>query len=166
MKYASTVKAFAERIAMAYPDARVKMEEADKDLFRKGVYFPSQFPAYLLWMMRELQTFDDERKVGSWMGWVAKAMDSTHCLDLVTNQECRDLMRSDKESPQWPKFLMRIGDARWFLPIWQAGPAYDLGWVKVEIAGDVLESDGHIRPITAEEKQQIREAAEEHSSGK
>ena len=100
MKYASTVKAFAERIAMAYPDARVKMEEADKDLFRRGVYLPSQFPAYLLWMMRELQTFDDERKVGSWMGWVAKAMDSTHCLDLVTNQECRDLMRSDKESPQ------------------------------------------------------------------
>ncbi len=163
--YANTVTKFTLRICAGNPDA-MPQSVAMEDLFRKEGFLKGvPLPPYLLWMMRELQTFDDEREIGSWMGWVARSME---VLGFFTNHECRDLMCSDKDSPQWPRFLMQIGDARWFLPLREAGSAYDYdsSWVEVKIVGDVLDRNGAIRPITEEEERQIREAAEEYSASK
>lgn len=70
------------------------------------------------------------------------------------------------KSPQYPQYLMLIGAQRRFLPIREAGVAYDCGFVNVEIVGDVLEEDHRVRLITDEERRKIAEIAEEWSTSK
>ncbi len=147
-QYANTVKDFTRRICFTYPDARVKLEQADMEMLLKGAYMQAHLPVHLLFMMDHLQTFGpDERKIGSWMGWVAKAMDSTPCLGLATNQECRDLMRSDKPPAEWPRFLIKAHGQRLFVPLAET--------VKGDFQSRVMDHSGLMRPPTHEELQKI-----------
>ncbi len=57
------------------------------------------------------------------------------------------------------------GNSSW-LPIQQAGVAYDNNWVPVKIGKDVIEADGSVRPITDAERAQIVDIADEYSASK
>lgn len=80
------------------------------------------------------------------------------------------MSKKDKSADQtdrpFPWYLMKIGGERKFLPISEAGVAYDSGWVNVEIVGDVLEADGTVRPITEKERARISDIADEYSASK
>jgi hypothetical protein len=67
---------------------------------------------------------------------------------------------------RFPLYLMKINEEQKFLSMQQAGVIYDSGWDKVEIVGLVLEANFSVRPITAEERNQIREIADKYSSSK
>ena len=70
-----------------------------------------------------------------------------------------------------PLYQIMIGpqpdevDEHW-LPIREAGIAYDSGWVFVRIGGLVMEGIGQRRPITDEERSQISDIADEYSASK
>ena len=64
-----------------------------------------------------------------------------------------------------PIYLMLIGGQRRWLPIRDAGIAYDSGWISISIGGFVIE-DGIERKITNEEIEKIEEIADEHSASK
>ncbi|MDP3052511.1 MAG: hypothetical protein Q8N22_00980 [bacterium] len=49
-------------------------------------------PAYLLWMMQEMQKFDDSVKAGRWIGWI---MAHAEMLGIMTNEKSRKLARMD-----------------------------------------------------------------------
>ncbi|MDD5547506.1 MAG: hypothetical protein PHN74_01205 [Candidatus Pacebacteria bacterium] len=49
-------------------------------------------PAYLLWMMKEMQKFDDSVKAGRWIGWI---MAHAEVLGIMTNKQSRRLARMD-----------------------------------------------------------------------
>ncbi len=51
-------------------------------------------PANLLWMIGEMQTFDDYGKASRWIGWMLRDIE---LLELITNEQSRVLIRSDKE---------------------------------------------------------------------
>ena len=73
----------------------------------------------------------------------------------------------EAEKPSLPRYLMRIDDKKKFLPIREAGVVFDSGWHDVEIYGLVLEGDGEtVRAITPEERDKIRDIADEYSSSK
>jgi hypothetical protein len=61
---------------------------------------------------------------------------------------------------------MNIGGRRVFLPLEDAGITYDNGFLPVEIMGMVLEDDDTVRDITDEERNKIRDIADEHSASK
>ena len=94
MKYPHTAWELSKRIYANYPDALDRLKVADKLLFLKGQYAQAEFPAYLLWMLRELQAFDDSGKAGRWLGWVMRSLE---ILNVVTLQENRDFTRIDKQ---------------------------------------------------------------------
>jgi len=98
MKYPQTVKALVGRICQSYPATQNQLEESSVDDFRKGIFKPHFLPAYLLWMLQELETFEDREKAARWLGWVMGKLDSIPVLNVVTLQENRDLIRADKES--------------------------------------------------------------------
>lgn len=95
MHYPRTVLFLCKRIIDHYPLAQDQLEAANKELFRQGFCQEVQFPAYLLWMLEELQTFTDAAKAGRWMGYVQRALGPGVNLDIVTLQENRDIVRSE-----------------------------------------------------------------------
>ena len=95
MRYPYTVAVLSERIRQHYPDAPVKLEAVNRAAFQRGDYQEGHFPAYLLWMLHELQTFEDAGQAGRWLGW---ALRSLEILKVTTLQENRDLVRADKKA--------------------------------------------------------------------
>lgn len=110
MKYPQTVKALAERICQKYPHAQNQLEKSSVDDFRKGIFKPHFLPAYLLWMLQELETFNDREKAARWLGWVMGKLDGIAVLDVVTIQENRDLIRADKQplDPHDPQVVRAV----------------------------------------------------------
>ncbi len=98
VKYPLTVKTLAECICQKFPHAQNQLEKSSIIDFRQGIFKPHFLPAYLLWMLQELEKFDDREKAGRWLGWVMAKLDGIPVLDVVTLQENRDLIRSDKDS--------------------------------------------------------------------
>ena len=49
-------------------------------------------PAYLLWMMQEMQKFDDSVKAARWIGWI---MAHAEILGIMTNKQSRRLAKMD-----------------------------------------------------------------------
>ena len=80
---------------------------------------------------------------------------------IKTVQSLRERMAEKKDL----LYLMVINGQREWKSIYQAGVAYDSGWVRVEIGGYVIEG-GKERPITTEERALIAEIADEHSANK
>ncbi|MEX0918143.1 MAG: hypothetical protein WDZ93_03230 [Candidatus Paceibacterota bacterium] len=70
------------------------------------------------------------------------------------------------EYPDYPLYQMKVEGKEKFLSIGAAGVAFDNGWVDVEIGGLVLEGPQSVRTITKEERERIREIADEHSASK
>lgn len=69
-------------------------------------------------------------------------------------------------SNDYPKYLIITNGRRQWLPLRQAGIAWDNGWAKVEMGSFVLEADGTERPITAAEQVQIQDIADDYSASK
>jgi len=61
---------------------------------------------------------------------------------------------------------MIVDDKLTYMTMRDAGIIYDSGFVKVEIDGQVLLSDFSTRPITDEERDKIREIADDCSRSK
>lgn len=70
------------------------------------------------------------------------------------------------DQPQPPLYLIIVNGNNHWLPLRQAGVAYDSGWVAVSIGGRVIEENGTERAITDQERQQIATLADEHSASK
>lgn len=49
-------------------------------------------PANLLWMIEQMQTFDNYGKASRWIGWILRDVE---ILGLITNEQSRNLIRSD-----------------------------------------------------------------------
>lgn len=75
-------------------------------------------------------------------------------------------MEEDRRPAEYPQYLMWINGERRFLSLREAGIVYDSGYDQIEIAGEVMESDGKIRSITDEERRRISEIADRVSSSK
>lgn len=76
-----------------------------------------------------------------------------------------------KKEVVFPQYLMTyiIGNGpaiEQFLPIQEAGVLFDSGLVHVIIDGRVLEANGELRQITAEERTKISDIADEYSANK
>ena len=67
---------------------------------------------------------------------------------------------------EFPLYLFKIGVELKFLTMSEAGPAFDNGFVAVEIVGYVLCEDFSVRMITAEEKREISDRADRYSESK
>jgi hypothetical protein len=65
-----------------------------------------------------------------------------------------------------PLYKMIIAEEEHWLPINDAGIAYDSGVVPVYIGGLVMEGIGQRRPITDKERAQIADIADEYSASK
>lgn len=52
-------------------------------------------PAHLLWMLDEIEDMDDLPKASRWIGYATGRCED---LELLTNQESRDLTRVDVEN--------------------------------------------------------------------
>ncbi len=96
MKYPQTVEVLSARIRQHYPNAADQLEAADKLLFKQGIYHDIQFPAYLLWMLEQLDGFEDRETAGRWLGWAGAKMDGITVLNITTLQDVRNLVRADK----------------------------------------------------------------------
>lgn len=171
MKYDVTVKELTRRIREHYPQAQDQMEQSSVRDLIQGIDRPHFLPVYILWMLKELETFEDREKAARWLGWIMGKVDGITVLHVATFQETRALVKADKErqpfkKDEYPKFLMKIGDKQFYLPVKQAGRAYDNGFVEVRIIGDVLEQDGNVRPITEKERQLLADIAEDYSASK
>ncbi|MBI4033904.1 hypothetical protein HY379_02795 [Candidatus Saccharibacteria bacterium] len=86
-------------------------------------------------------------------------------FDEVFLEKAREHGLLPAELPE-PLYKMIIADEEHWLPIKEAGVTYDSGWVPVHIGGLVMEGIGQRRPITAEERAQIAEIADEYSASK
>ena len=75
---------------------------------------------------------------------------------------------TEEARADWPKYLMLINDDRKWMPIRLAGITYDYGWADVRIGGFVREESDpdRERPITEEERRQIRQIADDYSASK
>lgn len=49
-------------------------------------------PGHLLWMLNEMQGFDDKSKASRWIGWI---LAHAEILGLMTNSISRQLIRQD-----------------------------------------------------------------------
>jgi len=68
-----------------------------------------------------------------------------------------------KKDTVFPLYLMKVGDnLQKFLPLEEAGKAFDNGFSDVEIVGPVLLEDFSVRGITPEERLRIGEFADEY----
>ena len=67
---------------------------------------------------------------------------------------------------EFPQYLMKVDGQRKFLPLYEAGIAWDSGMVKVECGRYVLERDLSVRLMTDEDRACISDAADEYSASK
>ncbi len=77
--YRHTAAFISARIAEKFPKAIPK-----EDL--------EYIPGHLLWMISEMQEFDDQFKAARWIGWI---LAHAEMLDLMTNSISRQLIRQD-----------------------------------------------------------------------
>ena len=90
---------------------------------------------------------------------------------LVDKLECNLLGLSGGD---YPRYEVIIEGSTHYLPLRQAASWYDCGWTKVEIGEWVLTEPVKVpddsakvrRPLSAADRDQIREAADQHSEGK
>ncbi len=115
------------------------------------------------------------RIIENFKGWMQRcdwneAKETLEQLQLMYQQaEIRHkLIRGEYDKQRkTPKYLMSIDGKEKFMSIEDAGAMYDNGFVRVEIVGKVLESDGsNVRDITDKERREIREIADEYSASK
>jgi hypothetical protein len=68
----------------------------------------------------------------------------------------------------YPRYEMIFEGGSHYLPLWQAASWYDCGWIKVEIGQWVIDAfdPKSRRPLTAADRDTIREAADQHSEDK
>ena len=86
---------------------------------------------------------------------------------LVDKLECNP-------NHDYPRYEMIIDGLTHYLPLQQAAAWYDCGWTKVEIGRWVLTGPVKVtddlaamrRPVNDTDRDQIREAADQHSEGK
>ena len=86
---------------------------------------------------------------------------------LINKLECNP-------SRDYPRYEMVIEGSAQYLPLRQAASWYDSGWTKVEIGRWVLLGPPKAmddlakmrRPLNADDRDQIREAADQHSESK
>jgi hypothetical protein len=69
-------------------------------------------------------------------------------------------------SSDFPKYMIITDGKRQWLPLRQAGVAWDNGWARVEMGSFVLEADGSERPITDSERAEIQDIADDYSASK
>lgn len=69
-------------------------------------------------------------------------------------------------SRYWPKYEIVTNGISEFLPLGQAGVAYDNGWAPVEMGSRVEQPDGVYRPMTVEDRRKIVEVADDYSGSK
>lgn len=72
-------EAIIQRIRRKFPDSLPTIDELDR-------------PGYVLWMMNQLATFDDQGKIDRWIGCVQGIV---YTLNLFEWNELRDLTRRD-----------------------------------------------------------------------
>lgn len=107
MKYPHTVEILSKRICNCYPNAPAILQAAEKNLFQQGQYSDIQFPAYLIWMLQELETFQDREQAGRWLGWVMRSLET---LGIMSLQENHELIRTDKQpvNPHDPELMRAV----------------------------------------------------------
>ncbi len=67
---------------------------------------------------------------------------------------------------EFPKYLMKIGRNRKYLPLGEAAKAYDCGHADVRFGRYVLNEDYSVREMTNEDRDQISKAADNYSASK
>jgi ribosomal protein S19E (S16A) len=67
---------------------------------------------------------------------------------------------------EFPQFLMSVDGARTFMPIGRAGAVFNSYLQKVSIVGLVQEANGNVRDITPEERDRIRQIADQCDADK
>lgn len=77
--YKNSVDFIRKQISKKFPAAAAKMDQDD-------------MPSYLLWMMEEMQKFDDSLKAARWIGWIFA---HAEMLGLLSNTQSRNLSRND-----------------------------------------------------------------------
>lgn len=77
--YPNIIEFISARLEKKFP--KVKPRKNQKNI-----------PAYLLWMMQEMQKFDDSVKAGRWIGWI---MAHAEILGIMTNKQSRRLAKMD-----------------------------------------------------------------------
>ncbi len=92
-------------------------------------------------------------------------------VDAAAQLVVQEVVRSLESEIRWlerefPRYEMVIDGKSHWLPMHQAGPAYDNGWVHVRIGKKVIERDGTERSMTKEDFRSISDAADEHSASK
>ena len=81
--YPDTVKEFRARLKRAYPGIKSRKQITNS---------PSK-PPHLLWMLNQIKKMvNSSARAGRWIGYCARALED---LNLITNQEVRDLIRED-----------------------------------------------------------------------
>ena len=80
--YPNTIYALREKLEEGFPGV-----EAESGL--------DCLPAHLLWMLDEIEGMDDLPKASRWIGWATGRCED---LELLNNQESRDLTRVDVEN--------------------------------------------------------------------
>lgn len=70
------------------------------------------------------------------------------------------------EKGAYPRYAMQVGKEKKWLPLREAGIAYDNGWMDVSICGEVMEETGTVRDTTDEERKKISDIADEYSESK
>ena len=81
-QYPSTTKALREKLEEGFPGVEV---ESGLDCLQ----------AHLLWMLDEIDRMDDLPKASRWIGYATGRCED---LELLTNEESRDLTRVDVEN--------------------------------------------------------------------
>ena len=89
MYYPNLTKGLKEIIRKSFPDAEPKYKNVD------NLETNFELVCYLLWMLDELQKFDDSARRGRWMGYVQAMMETE---GLMLNADNRKLTRLDIDS--------------------------------------------------------------------
>lgn len=69
---------------------------------------------------------------------------------------------SAKREDRFPLFLMRLRGEKWYMPLAEAGAAFNASENPAAIVGSVLERNFHVRNITDDERRSIKMAGRIH----
>jgi hypothetical protein len=83
-RYSCTLTAIKSRLLAAFPDAR-PIEGASDDV------------CHTLWMIEQVQSMDDQGKIGRWVGWIGAKAHSLGVIDKGDDRltEGRSLVSED-----------------------------------------------------------------------
>ena len=80
--YPNVIEAIKRKIHLRFPNLEAKRGRSD-------------IPKHLLWMMLQLQGFDDVAKRGRWIGWIIA---HAEILKLVSEKEAKALAKKDSNN--------------------------------------------------------------------